>query len=176
MKIDTKESRMNHITHWTRTARHAGLQTLLCAALASAAWSAHAADEPAAPAAAPAAADAGAAPQAPAPNPAAEKALAQRFQAMFNAFEGKAALPDSKSFTEDFNKQVTGEQMKQVLQQVHQSVGACRIGGVMQSPSPYVTSYILQCDKAFVPMDISIEEKAPYRLQSLMIRPPYLKK
>jgi hypothetical protein len=112
----------------------------------------------------------------PKPNPAAEKALGQRFQSIFAAFEGKAALPDSKSFSEEFNKQVTPEQMKEVLQQVHQSVGACRVAAQMRVPTSYASGYLLQCDKAFVPMDIAVEEKAPYRIHSLLIRPGYWKK
>lgn len=148
---------------------------ILAAALAAPAFAA----DPA-PAAAPAPADA-AAPQqqqqqAPKPNPAAEKALGQRFQSIFAAFEGKAALPDSKSFSEEFNKQVTPEQMKEVLQQVHQSVGACRVAAQMRVPTSYASGYMLQCDKAFVPMDIAVEEKAPYRIHSLLIRPGYWKK
>lgn len=168
MQNHTKETRMH------RLSRHALLSTTLaCAALA-----AQAQNNPGtatAPAAAPAP-SAEAAPQPPAPNPAAEKALAQRFQALLAAFEGKAAVPDSKTFTEDFNKQVTADQMKQVFNDVHQSVGSCKVGAQMTSPTPYITSYLLQCDKAYVPMDIGIEEKAPYRVHSLLIRPGYWKK
>ena len=92
MQNHTKETRMH------RLSRHALLSTTLaCAALA-----AQAQNNPGtatAPAAAPAPSTE-AAPQAPAPNPAAEKALAQRFQALLAAFEGKAAVPDAKTFTE----------------------------------------------------------------------------
>lgn len=169
----------------------ASRQILLCAALTAATWTAAyaAEDTPAASPAAtpeaaapstssPNAADAKqpAAPALPAPNPAAEKALAQRFQSMYAAFEGKAAVPDSKNFTEDFNKEVNTEQIKQVLQQVHQSVGACRIAGQVRSPVSYAGSYLLQCDKAFVPMEIAVEDKAPYRIHSMLIRPGYWKK
>lgn len=115
-------------------------------------------------------------PQAPKPNPAAEKALGQRFQSVFAAFEGKAALPDAKNFTEEFNQQVTKEQMTSVLQQVHQSVGSCKIAGQMRSPVPVATAYLLQCEKAFVPMEISVEERAPYRIHSLLIQPGFWKK
>ena len=169
----------------------ASRQILLCAALTAATWTAAyaAEDTPAASPAAtpeaaapstssPNAADAKqpAAPALPAPNPAAEKALAQRFQSMYAAFEGKAAVPDSKNFTEDFNKEVNTEQIKQVLQQVHQSVGACRIAGQVRSPVSYAGNYLLQCDKAFVPMEIAVEDKAPYRIHSMRIRPGYWKK
>ena len=163
------------MTRSTRRWSHQALATaILAAAVAAPAFAAedNAAAQPAPP-------QGDAAPQqqqAPKPNPAAEKALGQRFQAVFAAFEGKAALPDAKSFTEDFNKQVSSEQMKEVLQQVHQSVGACRVAAQMRVPTSYAAGYLLQCDKAFVPMDIAIEEKAPYRIHSLLIRPGYWKK
>ena len=150
--------------------RNAVLASVLAAASLSAAYAADKAD---AAAAAPEAAPAGEAQGLPA----AEKALGQRFQAMFAAFEGKGAIPDSKSFTEDFNQQVNAEQMKQVFQQVHQLAGNnCRIVGQVPSPVSYAGSYLLQCEKAYVPMDISVEEKAPYRIQSLLIRPGFMKK
>lgn len=152
-----------------RWSRQALVTAVLAAAVAAPAF---AADE----AAAPAAAQGDAQQQAPKPNPAAEKALGQRFQSIFAAFEGKAALPDSKNFSEEFNKQVTPDQMKEVLQQVHQSVGACRVAAQMRVPTSYAAGYLLQCDKAFVPMDIAVEEKAPYRIHSLLIRPGYWKK
>ena len=152
-----------------RWSRQALATAVLAAAVAAPAF---AADETAAPAAQGEAAQQ----QAPKPNPAAEKALGQRFQSIFAAFEGKAALPDSKNFSEEFNKQVTPDQMKEVLQQVHQSVGACRVAAQMRVPTSYAAGYLLQCDKAFVPMDIAVEEKAPYRIHSLLIRPGYWKK
>lgn len=160
---------MTRLTHrWS----HQALATAVLAATMAA--PAFAADEPAQ-AAAPQG-DAAAQQQAPKPNPAAEKALGQRFQSIFAAFEGKAALPDSKNFSEEFNKQVSPDQMKEVLQQVHQSVGTCRVAAQMRIPTSYAAGYLLQCDKAFVPMDIAIEEKAPYRIHSLLIRPGYWKK
>ena len=161
----------------TRSTRRWSQQALASAILAAAfAAPAFVADP------APAAAQGNPAPQqqpqqeAPKPNPAAEKALAQRFQSVFAAFQGKGALPDSKSFSEEFNKQVTPDQMKEVLQQVHQAVGSCQIAAQMRIPTSYAAGYLLQCDKAFVPMDIAVEEKAPYRIHSLLIRPGYFKK
>lgn len=116
-----------------------------------------------------------AAPALPAPNPAAEKALQQHFQSIFNALQGKAVVPESKNFTDDFNAQVTAAQLKQVFEQVHQTVGNCRIAGQLKSPVSFVSGYLLQCDKGFVPMDIAVEDKAPYRVHSLLIRPGYAK-
>lgn len=114
-------------------------------------------------------------PELPAPNPAAEQALQKHFQSIFAAFEGKSAMPAASNFTDDFTKKVTMDQMKQVFDQVKKSVGNCRIAGQIPSPISYVGSYLLQCDKAFVPMDIAVEEKAPYRVHSLLIRPGYAK-
>lgn len=125
-------------------------------------------NKPASPAATPT-------PQQPLPNPAAEQALKKHFQAIFSAFEGKTAVPDAKNFTEEFNRQASSEQLKQVFAQVHQTVGDCHIAGQMRSPISYIGSYLLQCDKAFVPMDIAVEERAPYRVHSLLIRPSYNK-
>ena len=153
--------------------------TFLAAVLTAAAAAAFAADEaaPAAPAAAPASTEAAQAAAAPAPNPAAEKALGQRFQAILAAFEGKGALPDAKSFTDDFNQQVTPEQIKETFQQVRQSVGGnCKLTGQMRSPVSFAGGYLLQCEKSFVPMELAVEEKAPYRIQSLLIRGGYWKK
>lgn len=160
----------------TRFSRRWSRQALASAVLAAAvATPAFAAEDNAAAPAAPQG-DAAAAQQAPKPNPAAEKALGQRFQSIFAAFEGKGALPDSKNFTDEFNKQVSSDQMKEVLQQVHQSVGSCRVAAQVRSPISYAGGYLLQCDKAFVPMEISVEEKAPYRIHGLLIRPGYWKK
>ena len=111
----------------------------------------------------------------PAPNPAAEKALQQHFQNLFKAFDGKGALPEASKFSEDFNKQVTREQMTEVFKQVRQSVGACKITASERSPISYVKGYLLDCEKAYVPMEIAVEEKAPYRVHSLLIRPGYWK-
>lgn len=121
------------------------------------------------------AAPAAAAPSLPPPDPAAEKALQQHFQALFAALQGKGAIPDAKNFTDDFNQQVSAAQLKQVFGQVHQAVGNCRIAGQLKSPVSFVSGYILQCDKGFVPMDIAVEDKAPYRVHSLLIRPGYSK-
>ena len=152
-------------------ATHAALTLGLL--FSSAAFAQNAAPTPAAPAA-PAANSPSAPPPLPAPNPAAEKALQQHFQAIFSALEGKSTL-DTKNFSDDFNKQVNASQLKQVLGQVHQTVGNCRIAGQLKGPVSFVSSYLLQCDKGFVPMDIAIEDKAPYRMHSVLIRPPYNK-
>ena len=109
------------------------------------------------------------------PNPAAAKAVEQRFHTVFAALDGKAAALDAQLFTDDFNQHVSPAQMRQVFQQLHQEVGKCHISGRMRSPVPVANAYLLQCNKAFVPMEISVEDKAPYRIQSLVIRPGFWK-
>ena len=162
--------------------RNAFAATLLSACAAATAFAADeatpaAGNAPAQQQAAPAAAEGQQPAAAPAPNPAAEKALGQRFQAILAAFEGKGALPDAKSFTDDFNQQVTPEQIKETFQQVRQSVGGnCKLTGQMRSPVSFAGGYLLQCEKSYVPMELAVEEKAPYRIQSLLIRGGYWKK
>lgn len=111
----------------------------------------------------------------PAINPAAEQAVKKHFQAIYAALEGKAALPDAKNFTDDFNQQTSSEQIRQVFSQVRKSVGSCRIAAQTRIPISYVASYLLECDKAFLPIEIAVEEKAPYRIQGLLIRPSFQK-
>jgi uncharacterized protein (UPF0297 family) len=119
--------------------------------------------------------NANAAPNLPPPNPAAEQAVRQHFQTILAALEGKTGVPDAKLFTEEFNEQVNSEQMKTVLSNVHQSVGSCKVAAQMRSPVSYISGYLLQCDKAYVPIELGVEEKAPYRVQSLLIRPGFWK-
>ena len=111
----------------------------------------------------------------PAADPAAEKVLQQHFQSLLTALQGKGGIPDTKNFTDDFNQQVNAGQLKQVFDQVHQTMGDCRLAGQLKGPVSFVSSYLLQCDKGYVPMDIAIEDKAPYRMHSVLIRPPYNK-
>lgn len=114
------------------------------------------------------------APTPPKPNPEAENALEQHFRMLYWALQGKRAAPEAKNFTESFNKQITTEQLQKVFEQAHQNLGNCSLAGKVQSPVSYVGSYLLQCTKGYVPMDIAIEETAPYRVHSLLIRPAYV--
>ena len=122
----------------------------------------------------PAPATAPSAPTVPPRNPEAENALEQHFRTIYWALEGKRAVPDSKNFTESFNKQITTEQLQKVFEQVHQNLGSCSLAGKVQSSISFVGSYLLQCNKGYVPMDIAVEDAAPYRVHSLLIRPAYI--
>ena len=110
-----------------------------------------------------------------APNPAAEKSLQQHFQGLLKALNTQAPIPDSKNFTDEFNQQVKTEQLKQVLEQVHQTVGNCNLVGGLLGPNSMSGSFLLQCDKGFVPIDMAVESKSPYRMHGVLIRPPYAK-
>ena len=144
-----------------------------CVTLSGAAWAqtinTPAPSQPATQTAAPTAA-----PALPPRNPEAEKALEQHFRMIYWALEGKRAVPDAKNFTDSFNKQITTEQLQKVFEQAHQNLGNCSLAGTVQSPVSYVGSYLLQCTKGYVPMDIAIEDTAPYRVHSLLIRPAYV--
>lgn len=115
------------------------------------------------------------APVLPAPDPEAEKALEQKFRAIYWALEGKSTVPDSQNFTENFNNQIKTEQLQQAFTQFHKNLGSCTLAGKLKSPVSFVGSYLLQCEKGFVPIDIAVEQAAPYRVHSLMIRPAYIK-
>lgn len=156
--------------------RLAGLA--LSASVGSVAWAQTSATvqptPPAQSAATTSAAPAPAAPALPALNPEAEKALEQHFRMIFWALEGKRAVPDAQNFSASFNQQITTEQLQKVFEQVHKNLGNCSLAGQIQSPVSFVGSYLLQCEKGYVPLDIAIEETAPYRVHSLLIRPAYV--
>ena len=108
-------------------------------------------------------------------DPAVDQAMLQRFQALFQAIEGKAPVPDSKQFTDAFNQQVTGAQLQQLLRDIHTTTGTCSIAGQMRAAASFISSFLLQCEKGYVPIDLAIEPSAPYRVHTLLIRPGYRK-
>ena len=112
---------------------------------------------------------------APAPNPAAEQAVRTHAQNVLAAINGKGATPGPQQFTEDFNAQVPTEQLNSVFSNVRSSVGNCQIAAQMRAPVSHVAGYLLACDKAFIPIELMVEEKAPYRIQGLLIRPSFWK-
>ena len=122
-----------------------------------------------------AAAQAPAQPQLPAPNPEAAKAVQRTMEALVTAVNQQSTLLDAKHFTDSFNEKITAAQLQQVLSQLHQIVGNCSLAGQVQIPISFVGSYLLSCDKAFVPVEVAVEEQAPYRIHTLLIRPSYSK-
>lgn len=115
------------------------------------------------------------APQLPPVNPEAQKAILHYIQALVTALNTQGPLLSSNSFTDSFNAKISAAQLQQVLAQLHGIVGKCRLDGQVDIPISYVGSFLLNCDKGFVPVEMAIEEQAPYRLHSLLIRPNYAK-
>lgn len=126
------------------------------------------------PQAAPAAATA-AQPQLPAPNPEAAQAVQRSIAALVQAANTQGPLLTTKEFTDSFNEKISAAQLQQALTQMHQIVGNCSLAGQVPIPVSIVGSYLLNCDKAFVPVELAVEEQAPYRIHTLLIRPSYSK-
>lgn len=139
--------------------------TLFAATGASAALAAddNSAGKPAASATPAAAAPAG-------PNESIQKALDKRTKTIVDSLEGVGAALSADLFSAEFNKQATPEQVQQAMKQLHDNVGSCKLAGRINSPAPNATAYLLDCQKAYVPLEIGVEEKAPYKVQSLFFR------
>lgn len=114
-------------------------------------------------------------PQLPAPNPEAAQAVQRSIAALVQAANTQGPLLTTKEFTDSFNEKISAAQLQQVLSQMHQIVGNCSLAGQVPIPVSIVGSYLLNCDKAFVPVELAVEEQAPYRIHTLLIRPSYSK-
>lgn len=114
-------------------------------------------------------------PQLPAPNPEAAQAVQRSIAALVQAANAQGPLLTTKEFTDSFNEKISAAQLQQVLSQMHQIVGNCSLAGQVPIPVSIVGSYLLNCDKAFVPVELAVEEQAPYRIHTLLIRPSYSK-
>ena len=112
------------------------------------------------PQAAPAAATA-AQPQLPAPNPEAAQAVQRSIAALVQAANTQGPLLTTKEFTDSFNEKISAAQLQQVLSQIPQIVGNCSLAGQVPIPVSIVGSYLLNCDKAFVPVELAVEEQPP---------------
>ena len=98
------------------------------------------------------------------------KALDKRMKAVLDSLEGVGTPLSADMFSEEFGKQAKPEQVQQALKQLHDTVGSCKLAGRVRSPAPDATAYLLDCQKAFVPVEIAVEEKSPNRIQSLLFR------
>ena len=98
------------------------------------------------------------------------KALDKRMKAVLDSLEGVGTPLSTDMFSEEFGKQAKPEQVQQALKQLHDTVGSCKLAGRVRSPAPDATAYLLDCQKAFVPVEIAVEEKSPNRIQSLLFR------
>lgn len=105
---------------------------------------------------------------------AADAALRKRLQAVVAAIEGKSKLTAS-SFNEEFLKQSPIDNVQKALESVRTGVGSCQAAGRMESPNPIATSILLNCTKGYVPMELAVEPKAPYRISGILLRPAFWK-
>ena len=104
------------------------------------------------------------------PSEGVQKALDKRVKAVLDSLEGTGASLSTDMFSADFNKQATPKQVQQAMKQLHDNVGSCKLAGRINSPAPTATAYLLDCQKAYVPLEIGVEEKAPNKIQSLFFR------
>jgi hypothetical protein len=104
------------------------------------------------------------------PSEAVQKALDKRMKNVLDALEGVGTPLTADMFSAEFTKQAPADQVQSALKQLHDSVGSCKLAGRVHSPAPNATAYLLDCQKAFIPVEIAVEEKAPNRIESLLFR------
>ena len=90
------------------------------------------------------------------------------------AIEGKSKLAAS-NFNEEFLKQSPIDNVQKALESIRTGVGSCQAVARMESPTPLATSVLLNCTKGFVPMELAVEPKAPYRISGILLRPAFWK-
>ena len=105
---------------------------------------------------------------------AADAALRKRLQAVVTAIEGKSKLTAS-NFNEEFLKQSPIDNVQKALESIRTGVGSCQAAGRMESTTPLATSVLLNCTKGFVPMELAVEPKPPYRISGILLRPAFWK-
>ena len=105
---------------------------------------------------------------------AADAALRKRLQAVVAAMDGKSKLAAS-NFNEEFLKNSPIDTVQKALDSVRTGVGSCQTVGRMESSTPLATSVLLSCTKGFVPMELAVEPKAPYRISGILLRPAFWK-
>ncbi|WP_353234193.1 hypothetical protein [Diaphorobacter ruginosibacter] len=104
------------------------------------------------------------------PSDAVQQALDKRVKNVLDSLEGIGTPLTASMFSAEFNKQAPAEQVQAALKQLHETVGSCKLAGRVKSPAPNATAYLLDCQKAFIPVEIAVEEKAPNRIESLLFR------
>ena len=105
---------------------------------------------------------------------AADAALRTRLQAVVTAIDGKSKLA-ANNFNEEFLKNSPIDAVQKALDSVRTGVGSCQPVGRMQTSTPLAASVLLNCTKGFVPMELAIEPKAPYRISGILLRPAFWK-
>ena len=120
---------------------------------------------------APSATAAAGAPAQPGPEEvAALRSLDKRMKTIVDSMEGVGTPLSAEVFTPDFAKQASPEQVQQGLKQLRGMVGSCKLAARAQPVAANAAAYLLDCEKGFVPVELEVEEKAPNRIQSLLLR------
>ncbi|MBF5006345.1 hypothetical protein [Diaphorobacter caeni] len=104
------------------------------------------------------------------PSEAIQKALDKRTKSIVDSLEGVGPALNADMFSAEFNKQATPDQVQQAMKQLRDTVGSCKLAGRINSPAPNASAYLLDCQKAYVPLEIGVEDKAPNKIQSLFFR------
>lgn len=100
--------------------------------------------------------------------------LRKRLQAVVAALNGKGKLA-ADSFSELFLQQSSVEVVQKALDSLRGNVGACQPVGRMQTSNPAATSVLLNCQKAYMPLELAVANQAPYRITGVLLRPAYWK-
>ena len=101
-------------------------------------------------------------------------AVVQRFQSFLIAYNGNGALPPD-SLAPQFAQQLSLNQIQQILAGLRGNVGGCQAVGRMQSSDAAGASFLLHCEKGYMPVSINIESEAPFRITGLLIQPTFWK-
>lgn len=101
-------------------------------------------------------------------------AVVQRFQSFLIAYNGNGALPPD-SLAPQFAQQLSLNQIQQILAGLRGNVGGCQAVGRMQSNDAAGASFLLHCEKGYMPVSINIEPEAPFRITGLLIQPTFWK-
>ena len=101
-------------------------------------------------------------------------ALVQRFQSFLIAYNGNGALPPD-SLAPQFAQQLSLDQIQKILAGLRGNVGGCQAVGRMQGSDAAGASFLLHCEKGYMPVSINIESQAPFRITGLLIQPTFWK-
>ena len=101
-------------------------------------------------------------------------AVVQRYQSFLIAFNGNGALPPD-ILDPQFLQQVSAAHLQQTLNGLKASVGPCQAVGRMQTTDAATVSFLLNCEKGYVPTNMTIEPRPPYRITGILIQPTFWK-
>ena len=101
-------------------------------------------------------------------------AVVQRFQSFLIAFNGNGSMPPD-AMAARFTQQVPLAQLQQILSGLRTNVGTCQAVGRMQTNDTATAGYLLNCERGYVPVNLSVEVQPPYRVVGLLIQPTFWK-